>query len=72
MKIRTIAIAAATLSLASAPAIAQADLARSLAPVEGESKLGATATVFAILAAAAVTAGVVAAADGGSDDSVSD
>ena len=72
MKIRTIAMAAAALSLVSAPAIAQADFARSLAPVEGESKLGATGAVIAILAAAAVTAGVVAAADGGNDDSVSD
>jgi len=72
MKIRTIAMAAAALSLASAPAIAQADFARALAPIEGESEMGSTAVVLAVLAAAAVVAGVVVAADGGDDNSVSD
>lgn len=71
MNIRNFAMAAAALSLATAPAIAQADFARAAAPIEGESEMGGSGIILGILAAAAVIAGVVIAADGGSDDSVS-
>lgn len=71
MKIRTLALAAATLSLAAAPAIAQADLARAVAPVEGESKLVGPALIFGILGAAAVVAGIAVAASDDDDNSVS-
>ncbi|MFZ9396140.1 MAG: hypothetical protein ACO25F_08795 [Erythrobacter sp.] len=71
MKIRTIAAAAAVLSLATAPAIAEASLARTSAPVEGESEMGGgSGLLIAILAAAAVIGGIVIAADG-DDDPVS-
>ena len=71
MKIRTLALAAAVLSLAAAPAIAQADLTRSIAPVEGENELAAPGVVIGILAAVAVVAGVAVAATGDGDNSVS-
>ncbi|NQX93583.1 MAG: hypothetical protein HRT64_01405 [Erythrobacter sp.] len=71
MKIRNVAMAAAALSLATAPAIAQADFARAIAPVEGESEAGSTTVILAILGAAAVIGGIAAASGGGDDDSVS-
>ncbi|MEM7688045.1 MAG: hypothetical protein AAF291_03405 [Pseudomonadota bacterium] len=71
MKIRNAAMAAAALSLATAPAIAQVDFARASAPIEGESEMGGSGVILGILAAAAVIAGVVIAAGGGDDDSVS-
>lgn len=72
MKIRTLAAAAAVLSLATAPAIAEVSLARTSAPVEGESELaGGSSLLIAILAAAAVIAGIVIAVDGGDDEPVS-
>ena len=52
MKIRTLAVAAAAMSLASAPAVAEISLDRSAAPVEGESEIGAAAGVLGALALA--------------------
>ena len=72
MKIRNAALAMAALSLATAPAIAQADFTRALAPVEGESEIAGPSILLGVLPAAAVVAGVVIAADGGNDSSVSD
>ena len=71
MKIRTLALATAALSLVAAPAIAQADLARASAPAEGESELAAPGILLGILGAAAVVAGVAVAASGDDDNSVS-
>ena len=71
MKIRTIAATAAVLSLATAPAIAEVSLDRTSAPVEGESEFGqSSGLLLAVLAAAAVIAGIVIASDG-DDDPVS-
>lgn len=70
MKIRTLAAAAAVLSLATAPAIAEVSLARTSAPVEDESEMGGSGLLIAILAGAAVIAGIIIAADG-DDDPVS-
>lgn len=71
MKIRTLAAVAAVLSLATAPAIAEVSLDRAPAPVEGESELaGGSGLLIAVLAAAAVIAGIVIASDG-DDDPVS-
>ena len=70
MKIRTILAATAAVSLAASPAIAQAD--RAVAPVSGESALGgegdSTGIILALLAAAAVIAGIVIAVDNEDDD----
>jgi len=71
MKFRKIALATAALSLATAPAIAQANFERASAPIEGESELQGSGIILAILAAAAVIGGIVIAADGDDDDSVS-
>eukprot|EP00218_Dolichomastix_sp_CCMP3274_P006956 CAMPEP_0170133632 /NCGR_PEP_ID=MMETSP0033_2-20121228/1438_1 /TAXON_ID=195969 /ORGANISM="Dolichomastix tenuilepis, Strain CCMP3274" /LENGTH=72 /DNA_ID=CAMNT_0010369139 /DNA_START=192 /DNA_END=410 /DNA_ORIENTATION=- len=71
MKFRNIALATAALSLATAPAIAEANFERASAPIEGESELEGSGIILAILAAAAVIGGIVIAADGGNDDSVS-
>lgn len=70
MKIRNIALATAALSLAASPAIAEAAFERSVAPIEGESKIGGGSTLLvALLAAAAVVGGIIVVAD--DDDSVS-
>ena len=71
MKIRTLALAASALSLAAAPAIAQADLSRAVAPIEGENELAGPALVLGILGAAAVVAGIAVAASDDDDNSVS-
>lgn len=65
--------AAAAASLVSAPVLAQASqpvssVARTSATVEGENELeGGSGIIIAILAAAAVIAGIVIAADGSED-----
>ena len=63
MKIRTLAVAAAAMSLASAPAVAEISLDRSAAPVEGESEIGAAAGVLGALALAGVIFAVIEATD---------
>ena len=63
MKFRNLALATAALSLATAPAIAQASFSRSNAPVEGESDVaGASGILIGVLAAAAVVGGILTAA----------
>lgn len=63
MKIRTIAMAAAALSLAASPAIAEAAFDRASAPIEGESEVQGSGILLAVLAAAAVVGGLVVIAD---------
>ena len=63
MKIRSLAAAAAVLSLATAPAIAEVSYARTSAPVEGENEIGG-GMLLGVLAAAAIIAGIVIIADG--------
>lgn len=71
MKIRTFALAAAALSLAATPAIAEAAFERSSAPIEGESDIaGGAGILVAILGAAAVVGGIIA-ISGGNDDPAS-
>ncbi|GMN03239.1 hypothetical protein [Erythrobacter sp. MTPC3] len=68
MKIRTLALATAAVSLAASPAIAEAAFDRTSAPVEGESEVaGGSGIIIALLAAAAIIGGIVIAADGGDD-----
>ena len=68
MKIRNLALAAAAVSLAASPAIAEAAFERSIAPVEGEGELeGENGILIAILAAAAIIAGIIVAAGSGTD-----
>ncbi|MHA7819208.1 MAG: hypothetical protein ACX930_06145 [Erythrobacter sp.] len=63
MIIRNIALAAAALSLAASPAIAEAAFDRSSAPLEGESEAaGGAGVLLGILAAAAVVGGIIVAA----------
>ncbi len=71
MKIRTLALATAAISLLAAPAIAQADFARASAPVEGESELAAPGILLGVLGAAAVVAGIAVASSDSDDNSVS-
>ncbi|MEQ8412739.1 MAG: hypothetical protein RIB52_14415 [Erythrobacter sp.] len=71
MKFRNIVLATAAVSLAASPAIAEAAFERSVAPVEGESKVGGESIILAILAASAVIGGIIIAADGDDDDAVS-
>ena len=71
MKLRTLALAASALSLAAAPAIAQSTFARSLAPIDGESKMeSGSGVLLGILAGAAVIGGIIIIADD-DDDPVS-
>lgn len=64
MMIRNIALAAAALSLAASPAIAEAAFDRSSAPLEGESEAaGGLGLLLAVLGAAAVVGGIIVAAD---------
>lgn len=72
MKFRNVVAATAALSLAATPAIAEAAFDRAAAPVEGESELeGGSGIILAILAAAAVIAGIIIAADDGNDEPLS-
>ena len=71
MKIRTIALATAALSLAASPAIAQAVFERATAPIEGESVDGNNTILFALLGGAAVIGGIIAASGGGDDEPTS-
>lgn len=63
MKIRNVLAATAALTLVAAPAVAEANIDRSTAPVEGESELGGSSIIIALLAAAAVIGGILIAID---------
>ncbi|QIQ86848.1 hypothetical protein [Erythrobacter sp.] len=71
MKFRNIALATAAVSLAASPAIAEAAFERSVAPVEGESEVGGSGILLAVLAGAAIIGGIIIAADGSDDNAVS-
>ena len=72
MKFRNLAVATAAISMAAAPAVAEANADRAVAPVEGQSELeGGSGLIIALLAAAAIIAGIVIAADGGDDEPIS-
>nr|WP_298926002.1 hypothetical protein [uncultured Erythrobacter sp.] len=69
MKFRNLALATAAVSLAASPAIAEAAFERTSAPVEGESELeGEGGILIALLAAAAVIAGIIVIASGDDGD----
>lgn len=69
MKFRNIAAAMAAVTLAASPAMAQAE--RAAAPVSQEDELGGPSIILAILAVAAIIAGIIIAADSGDDSAVS-
>lgn len=70
MSIRTLAATAAALSLMASPAVAQAE--RTTAPASETSELAnGSGLVLAILAIAAIIAGIIIVADGGNDDPLS-
>ncbi|MEL7687727.1 hypothetical protein AAG596_09230 [Citromicrobium bathyomarinum] len=68
MKLRNLAIGAAAMSLAAAPAIAEIDLDRATAPVEGESEVGEAVYGVAGLAALATVLVLVTTDDDEQED----
>lgn len=69
MNLRNLAAATAALSLMAAPAVAQTE--RASAPVSEESEMGGSSVVLAILAVAAIIAGILIFVSDNDDDSVS-
>ena len=67
MKLRNVAVATAALSLVASPAVAQAE--RTSAPASEESELRGSGMVLAILAVAAIIAGIIILVD--DDNSIS-
>ena len=64
MKTRLIALASAAAAMVAAPVAANTAVSRSAAPVEGEQELsGGTNVIIALLAIAAVVAGIILIAD---------
>jgi hypothetical protein len=70
MKFRTLAAAAAALSLTAAPVVAQAAPQRAAAPTEESSELRGSSLILAILAFGAIIGAIIIAA-GDSNDPVS-
>lgn len=71
MKIRTMAAAAAALSLVAAPAVAEVSFDRASAPVEGEDGLeGSGGAILGVLGIGLIVTGVLVATDviGGDDE----
>ena len=72
MKLKNSLAALAALTLATAPAVAQAQSTGRIAqPVEDGNEMAGQSTILLVLALAAVIAGIVIAVDGGNDDAVS-
>ncbi|WP_374409134.1 hypothetical protein [Pelagerythrobacter sp.] len=77
MKFRNLLAATAAISMAAAPAIAQSasSAERAVAPISSESELGGdsdgSGVILAILAVAAIVAGIVIAVGGDDDEPVS-
>ena len=68
MKLRTIALASAALSLVATPVLAQVAFERSNAPIEGENSVeGGSGLLFALIGAAAVVGGIIVLADDDDD-----
>ena len=70
MKIRTMAAAAAALSLVAAPAVAEIGADRAAAPVEDESELGG-GVILGVAAVVAIIGGIIIAADTEDDTPIS-
>jgi hypothetical protein len=68
--VKKVLAAAAVLSLAAMPAVAEVSKARAAAPVEGESEVGGSSLIIALVAGAAAIAAIVA-LSGGDNDPVS-
>ena len=68
MKFRTMAAAAAALSLAATPALAQSSVERASAPVSGESEVAGSSTLLLILTAVLIGAGIFFITDNQDDD----
>lgn len=66
---RTFSIAALTAALVAAPVAAQVE--RSIAPVDGESEIGAAPGITALLGGLAVAAGIILLVEDDDDDPVS-
>ena len=74
MAFRKIALATAAVSLAAAPAVAEASLDRASAPIEGEKVGGegdGIGVILGIFAAVAIVGGIIIAASDDDDDGVS-
>lgn len=72
MKLRNLIAAAAALSLAASPALAEASTDRAAAPVSDASELaGDTTALFGILALVGLIAAVIIVADNDDDEAVS-
>ena len=71
MKIRGTLAALAAVSLAAAPAVAEANFDRLSAPVEGESEAGGSGVILGIAAAVAFIGGIIIAVGGDDDDPIS-
>ncbi|MEM1196178.1 MAG: hypothetical protein AAGH57_08755 [Pseudomonadota bacterium] len=71
MKIRNAPLAAAALALAAGPVLAQATFERASAPVDAESKMGGSSLIIGVLAASAIIAGIIVAADSDDEEGVS-
>ena len=69
MKLRTIALASAALSLVATPVLAQVAFERSNAPIEGENSVegGGSTLLFALIGAAAVVGGILVLSDDDDD-----
>lgn len=67
MKFRTLGAAAAALSLAAAPVVAQAAPQRAAAPTEEASEMGGSGWVLGLLALAAFIAAIIIATKGEKD-----
>ncbi|QYU68757.1 hypothetical protein J4558_00990 [Leptolyngbya sp. 15MV] len=74
MKFRNLIAATAAATLAVSPAVASAApvAERATASIDGESEMGGSSVILAVLAAAAIIAGIIIAVDGSnSDDPIS-
>ena len=68
MKLRTIALVSAALSLVATPVLAQVAFERSNAPIEGENSVeGGSTLLFALIGAAAVVGGIIVLSDDDDD-----
>ena len=64
MKLRTIALASAAVSLVATPVVAQVAFERSNAPIEGGNSVeGDSTLLFALIGAAAVVGGIIVLSD---------
>ena len=68
MKLRTIALASAAVSLVATPVVAQVAFERSNAPIEGENSVeGGSTLLFALIGTAEVVGGIIVLSDDDDD-----